>query len=629
MAALIKTVLALNNREIPPSLHYEAPNPQIDFANSPFYVNAKLAPWLAPLGPRRAGITSLGAGGTNCHVIVEESPVRPPSGPSRSWQLLLLSADTPSALETATENLATHLEEHPELNLANVAYTLHAGRKGLTHRRAMICRNRDESIVACKSKERVITSQGKPAVRPVVFLFPGQGAQYPNMGRDLYVSEPVFRDEINRCAEILKRPCGVDIREVIFPKEPGDAIREQLNQTQLTQPALFLIEYALAKLWMSWGVQPRAMIGHSIGEYVAACLAGVFSLADALALVADRGRLMQQTSGGSMLAVPLPPAEIERLLSLPGAGSGLSLAAVNAPMMSVVAGPDGAVAAWEEQLAAGGVHCQRLQTSHAFHSAMMDPILASFAQRVRRVSLHSPAIPYLSNLTGTWIRPEDATNPDYWVQHLRRTVRFSECLSTLLENDDQVLLEVGPGRTLSGLVRQQPAKPAAMLSSLGRYGDGAQDLEVILKSYGNLWVLGCKLDAGQLYEGQRRSRVPLPTYPFERQRYWIEPDTSARREWKNGRSKRHSARSPISPTGFSCRLGNESCRRCRLMRIRRTPELACVSRRVWVGIGPDRTSAAIEAAGDGTGGGSPGNRRAWRCRQSHGRAHRTTPTRTG
>ena len=196
-------------------------------------------------------------------------------------------------------------------------------------------------------------------------------------------------------------------------------------------------------------------------------------------------------------------------------------------MMSVIAGSDGAVAAWEEQLAAGGVHCQRLQTSHAFHSAIMDPILASFAQRCPTCIATFPRNPLSVEPDRHLDRPEDATNPDYWVQHLRRTVRFSECLSTLLENDNQVLLEVGPGRTLSGLVRQQPAKPAAMLSSLGRYGDGAQDLEVILKSYGNLWVLGCKLDAGQLYEGQRRSRVPLPTYPFERQRYWIEPDTSA------------------------------------------------------------------------------------------------------
>ena len=398
----------------------------------------------------------------------------------------------------------------------------------------------------------------------------------------------------------------------------------------MTQPALFLIEYALAKLWMSWGVQPRAMIGHSIGEYVAACLAGVFSLADALALVADRGRLMQQTSGGSMLAVPLPPAEIERLLSLPGAGSGLSLAAVNAPMMSVVAGPDGAVAAWEEQLAAGGVHCQRLQTSHAFHSAMMDPILASFAQRVRRVSLHPPAIPYLSNLTGTWIRPEDATNPDYWVQHLRHTVRFSECLSTLLENDDQVLLEVGPGRTLSGLVRQQPARPAAVLSSLGRYGDDAQDLEVILKSYGNLWVLGCKLDPGQLYDGQRRSRVPLPTYPFERQRYWVEPDTSAMTRLEERPVEETLSKKPdladwfflptwkrvLPPVPAACEPG---ARRNWLVFLDECGLGSDLIEQVRQSKPPEMDPGAVE----------PGNRRAWRCRQSHGRAYRTTPTRTG
>jgi acyl transferase domain-containing protein/NADPH:quinone reductase-like Zn-dependent oxidoreductase/thioesterase domain-containing protein/NAD(P)-dependent dehydrogenase (short-subunit alcohol dehydrogenase family)/acyl carrier protein len=527
VAAFIKTVLALKHREIPPSLHYESPNPQIDFASSPFYVNAQLAPWRSPHGPRRAGITSLGAGGTNCHVIVEEPPAPPPSGPARPAQLLLLSARTPSALETAAQNLAGHLAQHPELDLADVAYTLHAGRKALPHRRAVVCRDGAEASELLRSQQGVVTSKERASGRPVAFLFPGQGAQYPGMGRELYESEPVFRDEVDRCAELLKGPTQVDLRDAIVSAEDSSRWRERLNQTALTQPALFLLEYGIAKLWMSWGVQPQAMIGHSIGEYVAACLAGVLSLEDALALVAERGRLMQQAPPGAMLAVSLPAAEIESLLAAGTWGAGLSLAAVNAPSSSVIAGPEDAVAIFQAQLAARDVPCQRLQTSHAFHSALMEPILDSFGARVRGVALRAPSIPYLSNLTGTWIRNEEATEAAYWVRHLRSTVRFSDCLSNLLQNGRHVLLEVGPGRSLGGLARQQPSRPDAVLHSLGKCGEGLRDLDVLLKSCGQLWVLGCKLDPSGLYARQRRSRVPLPAYPFERKRYWIDADAAA------------------------------------------------------------------------------------------------------
>jgi acyl transferase domain-containing protein/thioesterase domain-containing protein len=527
VAGFLKTVLALLNRQIPPSLHYEAPNPQIDFASSPFYVNAQLASWPAPNGPRRAGITSLGAGGTNCHVIVEEAPTPEPSGPSRPCQLLPLSARTHAALDIATDRLAAHLKEHPDANLADVAYTLHGGRRAFAFRRALVCRNVEEAIERCDSRQGVVTSQAGADAPPVVFLFPGQGAQYPEMGRELYESEPVFHDEVDRCAEILKQSSGVDLRQAIFAAGSPDRARSQLDQTALTQPALFVIEYALAKLWMSWGVQPKAMVGHSIGEYVAACLAEVFSLDDALALVADRGRLMQQTAPGVMLAVALPAAEIQRRLSSPGTDNRLALAAVNAPSLCVVAGPFDAMAEWERGLTASGIECKHLHTSHAFHSALMDPILEPFARRVARVALAAPSIPYVSNLTGTWIRSEEAVDPEYWVRHLRSTVRFSEGLATLLENGKPVFLEVGPGRTLSGLAQQQPARPAAVLQSLGRRSESSRELEVLLKSYGHLWVLGCKLDAARFYTGQRRRRLSLPTYPFERNRYWIEPDAPA------------------------------------------------------------------------------------------------------
>jgi acyl transferase domain-containing protein/NADPH:quinone reductase-like Zn-dependent oxidoreductase/thioesterase domain-containing protein/acyl carrier protein len=524
VAAFIKTVLALQNREIPPSLHYEAPNPELDFPSSPFFVNTRLAGWQSPHGPRRAGITSLGAGGTNCHVIIEEPPEPSPSGRGRAEQLLLLSAHTPLALETATHNLASHLSAHPELDLADVAYTLHVGRKALAYRCALVCRTREQAAESFQLRQGLITSDENGAGRPVAFLFPGQGAQYPGMGRQIYESERVFRDEVDRCVAILFDSCRVELRDILFASDDSRVARERLTQTSLAQPALFVIEYALAKLWMSWGVQPQAMLGHSIGEYVAACLAGVFSLDDALALVADRGRLMQQAPQGAMLAVPIPAAEIEPFLSSGLPGARLSLAASNAPSSSVIAGPEADVTRCEETLAARGIHGQRLETSHAFHSELMDPILTSFGERVRRIALHAPGIPYLSNRSGTWIQKEEATDPEYWVRHLRSTVRFSDCLASLLRSDRHILLEVGPGRTLTGLARQQPTKPDALLQSLGRSGESAGDLALILNSCGRLWSLGRRLDASGMYAGQRRRRVPLPTYPFERKRYWIDPD---------------------------------------------------------------------------------------------------------
>lgn len=555
VAAFIKTVLAIQNRVLPPSLHYESPNPQIDFANSPFFVNSKLTPWSPPAGPRRAGITSLGAGGTNCHLIVEEPPASPiaatsssltlrvsvPSTPTRSvseaspiptrsvsearpWQLLLLSAATASALETATERLGHCLQENWDCSLADVAYTLHAGRKPLDHRRALVCRDHDEAAAACASKQGAITASARSTEPKVAFLFPGQGAQYPNMGKGLYDSEPVFRTEVDRGAEIVNRYLGLDLREVIFSSAPAEQTRQQLSQTAVAQPALFLIEFALAKLWMSLGVEPCAMLGHSIGEYVAACLAGVFSLAEAITLVADRGRLMQQAPPGAMLAVSLPAEEVKNLLASAGPSSELSLAVVNGPEQSVVGGPCASISALEAELSARGVQCRRLETSHAFHSSMMDPILASYSERVRRVTLRAPTIPYLSNLTGTWVREQDATDPDYWVRHLRNTVRFSECLSALLQNSGLILLEVGPGRHLGGLARQQPVTPVAVVHSLGRPGEETRDGEMLLRACGQLWVHGYKLEAARLYDGQRRRRVALPTYPFEGQRFWIEPD---------------------------------------------------------------------------------------------------------
>ncbi|WP_407884225.1 SDR family NAD(P)-dependent oxidoreductase [Scytonema sp. NUACC26] len=530
VASLIKTVMALKHKMLPPSLHFEQPNPKIDFANSPFYVNTTLREWKTDGTKRRAGVSSFGIGGTNAHVILEEAPTVETedlrSVHSRPWQLLVLSAKTESALDTATVNLAEHLKTHPEINLADVAYTQSIGRRAFEHRRILV--GSDVNYVANAlnplDPERVLTSFIEPKARPVVFMFSGQGAQYVNMALELYQSEPTFREQVDICSEILKPHLGLDLRHVLYPSEELiEVAAEQIKQTAIAQPALFTIEYALAKLWMEWGVRPQAAIGHSIGEYVAACLANVFSLEDALALVTARGQLMQQLPCGAMLSVPLPEEKVQTLL-----GKELSLAAVNGPSFCVVSGVTEAVEALEKHLAEQGVECRRLHTSHAFHSNMMEPILEEFTERVKKVSLNPPQMAYVSNVTGTWITAAEATNPEYWANHLRSTVRFAEGVQQLLNEPEQILLEVGPGRTLSTLVRQHPNQAAqqVVLSSLRHPQDCQSDVAFLLTTLGKLWLAGVQVDWSGFYACEQRHRLPLPTYPFEHQRYWIEPQKS-------------------------------------------------------------------------------------------------------
>ena len=574
VAGLIKTALALKNKLLPPSLHFTQPNPKIDFAQSPFFVNTRLAEWQAGSTPRRAGASSFGFGGTNAHVVLEEAPEpvahashlnarTAAAGTSRSWQLILLSARTPAALDAATVNLAEHLKQHPELDLADVAYTLQVGRRAFDCRRMLLCRDREDLVTALESPDRqgansdyVESGHQAPKVgRQVAFMFSGQGAQYVNMGRELYESEPVFRDEVDHCCEVLAAHLGLDLRTILYPRpgqpekttipSPGaprceEEATEQLKQTAFTQPALFVIEWALARLWMSWGITPAALIGHSIGEYVAACLAGVFSLDDALALVARRGRLMQGMPAGTMLAVPVGEDEVRRLLP-----AELSLAAVNGPSACVVSGPAPAIEAFQACLAEAGIAGTILHTSHAFHSAMMDPVVRPFAECVGKARRHPPKIPFISNLTGAWISEVEATEPEYWAKHLRGTVRFADGIKQLLNNPDLVLLEVGPGTTLCSLARQHlKQSPRAVLPSLRHPQERRHvqrhvhpiDLHVppidshvppsdaafLLGTLGRLWLSGVKVDWPGFHASERRRRVSLPTYPFERQRYWVE-----------------------------------------------------------------------------------------------------------
>ncbi|HEV2860063.1 MAG TPA: type I polyketide synthase [Pyrinomonadaceae bacterium] len=526
VAGLIKTVLALEHKLLPPSLHFEEPNPQVAFAGSPFFVNARPTEWESNGSPRRAGVSSFGIGGTNAHVVLEEAPAPPAPGASRRRQLLTLSARTDSALEAATANLLAHLRLHPDQPLADVAYTLQLGRGEFAARRALVCRDRADAVRALEAGEYLTAGSALRSAKPlpVHFMFPGQGAQRVNMGRGLYEGEPAFRAEVDRCCEYLRPLLGCDLRGLLYPRaEEAEAAALKLKQTRFAQPALFVTSYALAALWAEWGVRPRAMLGHSVGEYVAACLAGVFSLEDALRLIAARGRLMQGLPEGAMLAVPLPEHEAGAWL-----GPRVSLAAVNAPSACVLSGDPEAIAEVERRLAGRGLDCRRLHTSHAFHSHMMEPVLAPFAEAFRGVALSPPQRPYLSNVTGTWAGEEAAT-PGYWVEHLRRPVRFASCVAELLGEPGCVLLEVGHGRTLGALAMQQQeagggaARPKVVSPSRTSSGDEGEEVGNMLSALGELWAAGVGVDWKGFYRHERRRRVPLPTYPFERQRHWLDP----------------------------------------------------------------------------------------------------------
>jgi len=522
VSGLIKTALALKHKTIPPSLHFETPNPKIDFAASPFYVNAELAEWKSGAGPRRAGVSAFGIGGTNAHVVLEEAPPRPAPESPRRRQLLVLSARSEAALDGASARLRERLGGAEAPHLADVAYTLQTGRRGFDHRRALVCASLEEAaeLLAAPGDRRVRTGRREAQARPVAFMFPGQGAQAVGMGRGLYETVSAFRRHLDECARLLRPHTGRDLRELLYPEaaREEEAARE-LSQTRFTQPALFAVEYALAQVWAEWGVRPQAMIGHSIGEYVAACLSGVFSLEDALGLVAARGRLMQGVAPGAMLAVPLPPDETEALV-----GDLLDVAAVNGPRNCVVSGPTEAVAALESRLRGRGVAAQLLRTSHAFHSAMMKPILAPFFEEVRKAAPRPPKLPFVSNVTGRWITEAEATDPGYWVRHLRQPVRFADGLRQLAEGQSWALVEVGPGRALAALARQHPeAAGQLVLSSLGHPKEQGEDEEFMLAALGQLWLGGAEVDWEGLHADDRCGRVPLPTYPFERKRCWVDP----------------------------------------------------------------------------------------------------------
>jgi amino acid adenylation domain-containing protein len=521
VTGLIHATHVVRHGKMPATLHYTAPNPKFDLANSPFYVNASLSEWPAQDGPRRAGVSAFGVGGTNAHVVLEEAPEIDAVTKSNRMQLLVLSARSDEALDQATENITKYLRSNSDANLADVAWTLQAGRRAFPCRRAVVTKDASDAIEALTKRDRKrMQTRLKPKDNPrVCFLFPGQGSQHANMAREIYESEPVFRANLDRCAEILQPFLQADLRTLLYP--PAGASEEdkrRVTDTIIAQPAIFSVEYALAQLWMSWGVRPATMLGHSVGEFVAACLAEVFSLEDALALVAERGRMMQEIPAGGMLSVRLPEAELGKRLN-----GKLSLAAVNSPRLCVVAGPLEALETFEQRLTAEGVACRRLTTSHAFHSSMMDPLVRPFTKRVAQVQLKAPKIPYVSGVTGNWIGAEEATDPGYWARHFRQPVQFSRGVTELRKNLENILLEVGPGNVLGMLTREHGRSPdSVVVSSLSDGYAGEGDAAALAGALGSLWLAGVQPDWKAVHAGETPRRVSLPTYPFERKRFWIE-----------------------------------------------------------------------------------------------------------
>ncbi|MBI4997175.1 MAG: type I polyketide synthase, partial [Rhodocyclales bacterium] len=420
VAGLIKTVLVLQHREIPPLVNFTEPNPQLDLAHSPFCASAEASPWPAGPEPRRAGVSAFGIGGTNAHVVVEEAPQvdQSQSASGRKEQLLVVSARSATALDAASARLTQHLRRHTDQALADTAWTLQAGRHAFAHRRIVVAADHAAAISSLGESQHPSVFGGlhEGGARPIAFLFSGQGSQFAGMGAGLYQGERVFREAVDQCAELLLPHLGLDLRSVMYAPF-GDT---RIDETHLAQPALFVTEYALAMLWQQWGVRPAALLGHSIGEYVAAHLAGVFSLRDALAVVAARGRLMQELPAGRMAAVHLGSGDLAGLVD----ASGVEIAAANAPGLCTVSGPSDAVASLLERLGTRGIESRVLHTSHAFHSAMMEPVLERFTEIVAGVQRHAPSLPYVSNLTGTWISTEEACSPAYYARHLRNTVQF-------------------------------------------------------------------------------------------------------------------------------------------------------------------------------------------------------------
>lgn len=527
MAGVIKSVLALKNNVIPPTLHFKKANPYIDFVNSPFYVNTELKNWDNSTLPRRAGVNVSAIGGTNAFIILEEyiKPLQKQETMienSDKPQIIILSAKTKTALDKITENLIPILEKtESHQNFSNIAFTLQVGRGDFNFRRAIIAKNSQEVLLALTDLSKgIIESHIKTNERPkIVFMFSGQGSQYSGMAKDLYSFEPDFARDINDCCAHL----GTNIQSQVFSlitKSMTDGLES--NNTLIVQPALFILEYCIAKWMISLGVIPDALIGHSLGEYVAAAIAGVITLTDALKIIQVRAKLMSHCETGMMLAVDLPVDELSNYIS----DHPISVAAINSPLSCVVSGKTPVMSKLEITFQQNNIPMKRLRVSTAFHSDLMDPILKDFSECMGRINLQNPKIPIISNLTGNWINHNEIVNSEYWVQHLRQTVKFSQGMNTLIKEEYKVFIEIGPGTTLCQFAKGAIRKNSGfhVQNTLPGLKESVSEQACILKILAKVWALGLKINWLSLHKYQNPQRVPLPTYPFERQKYWISPD---------------------------------------------------------------------------------------------------------
>jgi amino acid adenylation domain-containing protein len=570
-AGFIKTVLALKHKQIPPSLHFETPHPALEIEDSPFYVNTCLTRWESSDFPLRAGVSSFGIGGTNVHVILEEVPTEifdkegtrglAPlinAGTSKEYQLILLSAKSKSALEMMTLNLQEYLKRNPGIDLADAAYTLQVGRKNFPYRRKVLCSTTAEAITALSSSDshRPTTTRVKQENPSVIFMFPGIGVQYVNMGWELYQNEPLFREEMDRCFEILNGLVDYNLKEILYPGNSvselsrvsgvsrdsshgsvqtpgtGDSPLERgipdpskgggvnINQTDIAQVVIFIVEYALARLLIKLGIKPQAMIGYSFGEYTAACISGVFSLEDALDIIVSRGKLIETVSNGGMLSVPLSLKELKSLLN-----EKLSIAVDNGSSC-IVSGSIEEIDAFEKHMKEKRYMCMRLQSSHAIHSRMMEPILNDFQQLVGKIQQNKPQIPYISNVTGDWFTSGNAPELGYWSRHLRETVRFADGIQELIKKDNVIFIELGPGRDLSALLRRYVDinSNRKIIDTLKPEEKEISDIYFLLNKIGQLWLWGVNIDWNQFYTQEKRQRISLPTYSFDRHYFSIERD---------------------------------------------------------------------------------------------------------
>ncbi|MFZ0799167.1 MAG: amino acid adenylation domain-containing protein [Terriglobales bacterium] len=552
VAGLIKAALVLYHEQIPPTLHFKTPNPKIEFESSPFLMADKLIAFPRGEEVRRTAVSSFGFGGTNVHVIMEEAPALKAASASRPLQLLPLSARSPAALDAYSRALAEHLAEHlasaaPE-SFADAAYTFQTGRKQMAHRRFVVAADSSEAAkllvqpnaLRCSSKR---CERRNPAV---VFLFGGQGTQYVNMGLNLYRDEPLFRAVVDDCCEHLKPHLGKDLRELLYP-ESGDEKTAQISllDTFFTQPSIFVIEYALARFWQSLGIEPATMAGHSIGEFVAATLAGVWELEDALRIIALRGRLMQNLPRGSMMALSSSADSIAKILP-----AALQIASNNAPALCVVSGPEADVVGFQKQLEANNIVCRHLHTSHAFHSAMMGPMVDPLREAIAKIQLRAPVKSFVSTVTGRPITAAEATDPAYWANHARATVEFSKAIEYLKDRGYDLFLECGPRSTLCSLARQHftPSHPCTAIPTLADTHENNTEWATLLFALGSLWQNGVSIDWEAFYAHEDRRRIPLPTYPFERQRFWVDPAAVAPVAQSLPATRSASAaRSPVEP----------------------------------------------------------------------------------